>query len=250
MTRRRWRSLAATLALAGGGVALAQSDALVVTAFFSKMQPGAALSDGWKPLGVSGAKNATRYTLVDDGGVTVMRAESHAAASGVSRAIRVNPAEFPVLRWRWKISNILQTSDIRTKQGDDYPARVYVMFDYPLERLPFTERVKIRLARALHNPNLPAATLCYVWDGKAPASTIAVSSYTDRVRMIVVESGTARVNQWLVVERDVAADFKAAFGTDAPPIMAIAIATDTDNTGESAITHYGDISFNKHKVIK
>ena len=94
--------------------------------------------------------------------------------------------------------------------GDDFPARVYVMFDYPLEKLSFADRIKLRLARALHDPNLPAATLCYVWDGKATAGTIAPSAYTNRVRLIVVESGASRVKQWLSVERDVAADFKAA----------------------------------------
>jgi len=216
------------------------------------MQPGAALPVAWRPLGVSSAKNATRYALVSDGdsGVTVMRAESSAAASGISRAMTVNPAEFPLLRWRWKISNVLKSSDIHSKEGDDYPARVYVMFDYPLEKLPFVERTKFRMARALHDPNLPAATLCYVWDGKAPAGHIVTSSYTSRVRMVVVESGASRVNQWLTVERDIAADFKAAFGEDAPPVNAVAIATDTDNTGESVTAHYGDISFYKHKLTK
>ncbi|MEQ1774638.1 MAG: DUF3047 domain-containing protein [Burkholderiales bacterium] len=250
MTRHRWLSrisAAAACCLAAG--ALSQSDTLVVAAF-SAQQPGAALPDAWKPTSVSSAKNTTRYTLVEDGGVTVVRAESSAAASGLSRNIKVNSTEFPILKWRWKISNILKASDIRSRNGDDYPARVYVMFDYPLEKLPFAERTKIRMARALHDPNLPTATLCYVWDSKAPVATIIPSSYTDRVRMVVVESGASRVNQWLAIERDVAADFKAAFGEDAPPITAVAIATDTDNTGESVVSHYGDISFNKHKVTK
>jgi hypothetical protein len=121
-----------------------------------------------------------------------------------------------------------------------------------LEKLPFVERTKLRLARALHDPNLPAATLCYVWDSKAPVGTITPSSYTNLMRMIVVESGGARVNQWLAVERDVAADFRAAFGEAAgsgvPVVSAIAIATDTDNTGESAVAFFGDISFYKQKV--
>ena len=109
------------------------------------------------------------------------------------------------------------------------------------------------MARALYDPNLPAATICYVWDGKSPAGTIVPSAYTNLMRMVVVESGASRVNQWLITERDVAADFKAAFGDhgDAvPTITAVAIATDTDNTGESAIAFYGDISFNKQKVNK
>jgi hypothetical protein len=229
--------------------ALSQSDVLMIAAF-SAQQPGAMLPDAWKPTGVSSAKNRTRYALVEDGGVTVLRADSTAAASGHTRMLRVNPADYPILKWRWKISNVLNASDIRSKAGDDYPARIYVMFDYPLDKLSFAERTKIRLARALHDPDLPAATLCYVWDGKAPAGTIVPSSYTDRVRLIVVESGASRVNQWLAVERNIAADFKAAFGDDAPAISAVAIATDTDNTGESTVAFYGDISFYKHRVTK
>ena len=245
----RVKHIALAAAFCMTATALSQSGSLPVAAF-SALQPGSALPDPWKPLSISSTKNATRYTLVSEDGVTVIRADSRAAASGLSRAITVNPAEFPILQWRWKISNILNASDIRSKEGDDYPARVYVMFDYPLEKLPFVERTKIRMARALYDPNLPAATLCYVWDGKAPAGTIVISSYTSRVRMVVVESGASRVNQWHAVERDIAADFKAAFGDEAPPVIAVAIATDTDNTGESTTAHYGDISFNKHKLTK
>jgi len=236
------------MAAAGAAsVAWSQADRFVVGAF-SALKAGAALPEAWKPQGVSSAKNTTHYALANDGGVTVVRAEARASASGLSRAVRVNPAEYPLLRWRWKISNVLKASDIRAREGDDYPARVYVMFDYPLEKLSFADRTKIRLARALHDPNLPAATLCYVWDSKAPAGTIVASSYTDRVRLVVVESGDSRVNRWLDVERDVAADFKAAFGDEAPPVSAVAIATDTDNTGESATAFFGDISFYKQIV--
>ena len=226
---------------------MAQTDTVPV-ALFSSLKQGAAFPEGWRPVGVTGAKNHTRYTLTEDSGTTVLRADATASASGLSLRIRINPAQTPILRWRWKISNILQASDIHSKSGDDYPARIYVTFDYPLEKLPFAERVKIRLIRALYDPDTPAATLCYVWDGKAPSGTIVPSSYSNRVRMVVVESGASRVNQWLAVERDVAADFKTAFGEDAPTVSAVVIATDTDNTGESVVAFYGDISFNKHGV--
>jgi hypothetical protein len=245
----RRRLAVACAACCVAALAWAQSDTLIVGAF-SALKAGAALPEDWKPLSVSSAKQATRYTLVDDGGITVMRAQAHASAAGLSRNIKIHLAEYPTLKWRWKISNVLNNSDIHSKAGDDYPARVYVMFDYPLEKLSFADRTKLRLARALHDPHLPAATLCYVWDSKAPAGTIVPSSYTNLMRMIVVESGAARVNQWLAVERDVAADFKAAFGAEAPAVSALAIATDTDNTGESAVAFYGDISFYKQRLTK
>lgn len=219
----------------------------VIAAAFSAARPGTALPPGWTTMAAANIKVHTRYTLVDDNGVTVLRAESERGASGISRPLRINPAETPWLRWRWKISNLIDAADLRTREGDDFPARLYVMFDYPLERLPFVERNKIRLARTLFDPDLPAATLCYVWDGKAAAETIAPSAYTGRVKVIVVESGGSRVRQWVDVERNIARDFRAAFGEDAPPVSAIAVATDTDNTGTFATAHFGDISFNKQQ---
>ena len=54
-------------------------------------------------------------------------------------------------------------------------------------------------------------------------------------RVVVVGSNGTRVNQWLAFERDVAADFHAAFGEEPPTISAVALGSDTDNTGASVI---------------
>lgn len=250
MRRRRTEHAWAAFALGAllfAAAAWAVEDQLLAGAF-SAARPGTTLPAGWTPLAAANIKVHTRYSLVADNGVTVLRADSQSGASGLSRSLRVDPGELPWLRWRWNISNLIETADLRSKAGDDFPARVYVMFDYPLEKLPFVERNKLRLARALFDPHLPAATLCYVWDGKAAAETIAGSAYSDRVKVIVVESGSARVKQWVDVERNIARDFRAAFGEQAPPVSAIAVATDTDNTGTAATAFFGDISFNKHKV--
>jgi hypothetical protein len=237
------------IALVAAGAALAATDRFVIGAF-SAARPGGALPAGWLPLNASGSAAPTRYTLVDDGGTTVLHAEAKASASALSHPLRVDPAATPWLRWRWKISTLIEQADLRTREGDDFPARLYVMFDYPLERLPFVERSKLRLARALFDPNLPAATLCYVWDGKTARGTIVPSAYTNRVRLIVVESGGTRVNRWVDVERNIADDFRAAFGEDPPAVTAIAVAVDTDNTGAFATSYFGDISFNKQSVMK
>lgn len=244
--RRLRRALLLTAVIAAGTAYAAEN--LLTVAAFSAARPGGALPAGWAPLEASNVKVRTRYTLVDDGGITVLRADSAADASGLSRQLRVNPAEFPWLHWRWKINNVIGQADLRTRKGDDFPARLYVMFDYPLDKLSFIERSKLTLARTLFDPHLPAATLCYVWDGKAAVETLVRSAYTDRVRLVVVESGAARVKQWVEVERNVARDFRAAFGENAPPLSGIAIATDTDNTGAVATAFFGDIFFYKQKV--
>jgi len=63
------------------------------------------------------------------------------------------------------------------------------------------------------------------------------------VRVIVAESGGANLGKWVTVRRDVAADFRAAFGEEPPAVSGVVLATDTDNTGESATAYYGDVRF-------
>jgi hypothetical protein len=53
--------------------------------------------------------------------------------------------------------------------------------------------------------------------------------------MIVVEGGSTNLNTWITEERNVYEDYKRAFGEEPPMISGVAIMTDTDNTGESAI---------------
>ena len=54
-----------------------------------------------------------------------------------------------------------------------------------------------------------------------------------------------KVNQWVSEERNVYEDYKQAFHEEPPIISGVAIMTDTDNTGESTVTYYGDILFKK-----
>ena len=187
---------------------------------------------------------ATRFTLAGSDGVTVMQMDASDAGASLFRPIRIDPNRSPGLSWRWRVQNLDDAgADLRRKQGDDVPARLYVMFDYPLDRLSLIERAKIALARSVAGDVVPAAALCYVWDGTLPAGTTLWNAYTDRVRMIVVESGAARRGEWVSEERDVAADFRAAFGEEPPPISGVAIAADTDQTGETVRAWFGDIRF-------
>ncbi len=230
------------LAVAGSLSCAAKAAETPVLALFSAAAPGASLPAPWKLTTLPRIGRHTRYSLVRDGDAVVLRADAEASMAGVAHPLKLDVRAHPVIEWRWKILNLLTKSDIATKTGDDYPARVYVLFDYDIRKLPFSVRAKIRLAR-LYGADVPLAALCYVWDGKAAAGTSVWSAYTDRVRMIVAESGGANLGKWVTIRRDVAADFRAAFGEDPPAISGVVLATDTDNTGESATAFYGDIRF-------
>jgi hypothetical protein len=213
---------------------------------FSAAPEGAALPDGWKPLTFARIERHTRYDLVKENGAVVLRARSEASASGLTREIRIDPREYPVVRWRWKVANVLARSDIASRGGDDYPARLYIAFEYEPDKVSFARRAQYLIGRALYG-DIPIAALNYVWDGKAPAGTIADNAYTDFARMIVVRSGAAAVGTWVDEERNVYEDYRKAFGEEPPMIKGIAVMTDTDDTGESATAWYGDIVFHRSK---
>jgi hypothetical protein len=223
----------------------AQSGSLIEVGKFSAAEPGTALPAGWKPLTFKKIEKRTFYTLVKDEGTVVVKAESKAAASGLSREIKIDPKEYPIVQWRWKVTNILQRGNVYRKQGDDYPARIYITFTYDPDKLSFSERLKYEAARLLYGEYPPLAAINYIWESHAPIGTTVPNPYTDRVMMIVVESGSEKLSQWMTEERNLYEDYKKSFGEEPPMISGVAIMTDTDNTGESAIAYYGDIFFRK-----
>jgi hypothetical protein len=92
---------------------------------------------------------------------------------------------------------------------------------------------------------MPYATLMYIWGNRAPREAIIPNKHTSRVRMIVVESGRDKLGRWQEVTRNVAEDYRRAFGEEPGQISAVGIMTDTDNTGDNAYAYYGDIVFHK-----
>ena len=223
----------------------AASDDLFPVGIFSQASPGGEFPEGWKPLKFQNIEKMTRYSLVKDGGTVVVKAVSEASASGLIREVKIDPREYPFLQWRWKIGNILKKGNVKTKEGDDYPARIYVAFEYDPKKLNFFEKTKYNTYRLLYGKYPPLRAINYIWESSAPRSTAVPNPYASRVLMIVVESGREKIDQWVKEERNVLEDYKKFFGEDPPPISGVALMTDTDNTGESASAYYGDIFFRK-----
>lgn len=176
--------------------------------------------DGWQTKSFEGE---TRYTLVRDGGRTVLRADSDGAASGLFYEQRIDLTETPYLSWSWKVANVLDGVDEHTKAGDDFAARVYVVISGTF----FWQ----------------TRTLVYVWSNNQPVGTHWENPFTSNARHIAVESGTERLGRWLDEKRNVREDFKKVFGDDIDHVDAVALMTDTDNSGLSATAWYGDIWF-------
>jgi hypothetical protein len=237
------------LAVVAGSAALplpsdADQDAVLTVGAFSTAAEGQAVPPGWTPLRFKKVARHTEYLVVKEDGVTVVRAESQAGASGRIREVTIDLKDYPILRWRWKVSNVIQKGDVRKKGGDDYAARIYITFAYDPDTVTFSKKVKYKMGRLLFG-DIPIGAINYIWDAHAPVGTIVDNAYTDFVKMIVVESGDRSVGRWMAEERNVYEDYRRAFGEEPPLVNAVAIMTDTDDTGETVTAYYGDIVFTR-----
>jgi hypothetical protein len=200
------------------------------------------LPQDWKPLTFPKIGRHTSYTLERRGENIWIKAESRNSASALVREIQVDPKAYPILRWRWRVENILQKGDEMKKAGDDSAARVYVNFRYDPEKASLWERTQHGLAYAIYGQYPPRAALNYIWANKIERGKAVDSAYTSRAKLIAVESGRGRIGTWVSEERNIYQDYINYFGEQPPAVDAIAIMTDTDNTGEDAVAYYADIT--------
>ena len=167
-------------------------------------------------------KGTTDYTWTEEDGRAYIRATSKGTASGLYYKIEYNLQQYPYITWQWKVDNIITSGDATRKSCDDYGARVYVVFPSF-----FFWNTK---------------TINYIWANNQPKGKAVPSPYTSNDIMVCVESGSAHTGKWITETRNVYEDYKRLFGKEPPRVGAIAIMTDTDDTGESVSAGYGPIA--------
>ena len=109
--------------------------------------------------------------------------------------------------------------------------------------LYLNEKLKMSVADSLSGQELPYATLMYVTSSVAATGQRIVNPHTRRIQMYVAGKAEDALGRWVALERDVEADFRAAFGEAPKKMLAYGVMSDSDNTGTEAEAWYGDISF-------
>jgi len=192
-------------------------------------------AEGWREIRFGSALRPNRFQTTPEPGV--LRISSQSSMSLWARAVELDLALKPVLCWRWRISAPLQSADMGKKSGDDYAARLYVAFRLPPEAMDWSTRAQLAIARRLHGDAVPDAALNYVWDNRYPEGHHAPNAYTTQTRMVVQRSGASLAGQWVQERRSLAMDARAWLPAGAKPVL-IAVAADTDNTGESVVAEF------------
>jgi len=205
--------------------------------------PSADVPAPWKIVQLDKKVASTRYRITRWDDVLGIEAVAESSMTLLARPVEIDLDRTPVLCWRWRVDAPLAKADMATKAGDDYAARVYVSFALPPAEIGWVLRGKLALARSIYGYAVPDAALNYVWDNRYPVGTRKPNAYTDRTRMIVAESGAANAGKWVVARQDVQQDVITEFGSEQARMVQLSVASDTDNTGESARAGFADFHF-------
>jgi hypothetical protein len=86
------------------------------------------LTDGWvhrKFLTITAAD----YQMVQEEGAPALRCGTDSSASIFARDAQINVADAPILSWQGKVSQPIESDvDEATKEGDDHPVRLFLVF--------------------------------------------------------------------------------------------------------------------------
>lgn len=174
-------------------------------------------------------------------------AVADSSVSMLRNTLRIPAQDLQKVRFSWKVPQLIENADVALRESSDSPVRIMLAFEGDRDKLSTKNSMLSELSRALTGEELPYASLMYVWSNKHPLGTVIHDPRTDRLRKIVVESGSQNLGQWLDYERDIKADFERAFGESPGALIGMALMTDSDNTRSKTKAYYGPLSLSTDK---
>lgn len=192
----------------------------------------------WAPVRFPGKRSAA-FEPAQSMGRAALRVRANGSVSILRQ--RFEPALRPPgrLSFSWRVDGLPSNADLAVASQADAAVRMVLVFDGDRSQWSPRNHRLSEMSRLLTGEELPYASLVYVWSAKDAPGTVVVNARTDRVRKMVVDSGTAHVGQWRDHTRDIRADFRRAFGEEPGPLLQVALMTDTDNTNSRLTAWYG-----------
>ena len=218
-------TLVATTLVAGEPLAAADPATVPVEDWSKQPEGKTGIPDGWK--GQSWGSPKYEFRIATQAGRKVLHLKSNNDSSTISKEIKVDVKNHPILQWSWQAVTLPKGGDARKSATDDQAAQLYVTFP----RFPSQVRSRI---------------ISYIWDTTAPAGAVFKSEKTGLVTYVVVRSGPADLGKWLTESRNVLEDYRKIYG-EAPgeEVGAISVSIDSNDTRSSAESYFGEILLRK-----
>jgi DUF3047 family protein len=194
--------------------------------------------NSWEALKFKKIKQYTDYSIIKiKPNQSILKIVSKNSASAIIFKKKYDVAKWPVIEWRWKVENVLENGDATKKSGDDYPIRIYILFEYNPEKSGFFEKAKYGAAKLLYGKYPPFAALNYIWANQNHSQKIIPNAYTSKAMMILSDFGEKHVGEWRAHRVNVVEDYKNVFRESPPSKASLAIMGDSDNTGGAATAY-------------
>jgi hypothetical protein len=198
--------------------------------------------DNWEPLIFPKIERHSEYQLIREGELTLLEGKSNNSASGLIYTGAFDIYKTPVMEWRWKIESVLQKGNARHKKGDDYPFRLYVIFEYDPDEAKGLQGIQYELAKIVYGEYPPDSALNYVWGNVNWDNDYIANAYTSQAVMISSDWGNEKAGEWQTHRVNIIEDYRRIFNRDPPEKASLAIMTDSDDTGESTHAYLDYIS--------
>lgn len=182
----------------------------------------------WKVEATKIGVNATRFYVKSDpeaagGHVLVIDCDSSTGGYITELSDKVDLKKTPVMRWRWRVLSLPPKGDCRT-DIDDQPVGLYIGADASFWK---------------------KQSVAYRWENLTPKGYSGMVSYAAgmmKVKYFTLENYTTALGTWVVEERNVAKDFKEAFGT-IPDEFALSICGNSQYSDSHTVAEIDYIEF-------
>lgn len=208
-------SLVSVLLFAG----VARAGDAVVIADFSSGVDARGVPQGWQIKEKSGKAD---FAVVKEGSRSVFRMRSANTSFSLQKEVSVDLKQYPVLTWKWMATKLPAGGDFRKSRTDDQAAQLFLAFS-------------------------KTQAIVYIWDTSAPQGMTGDASapFFMTIKAVVVRSGNAELGTWITESRNVYEDYKKFFGKEPPPVTGVRLQINSQHTGASAESSFGDVVFKK-----
>ena len=161
------------------------------------------------------------YTVKVESGNAYLAARADQSAGMIVTEAKVSPKDFPKLKWRWRAKYFPTGADETGQHGrNDCAASVYVIFDKGMTK--YTKD-----------------TLRYVWSAYSHPRGMTLKK-KDYIFYVIRENRETPLDQWVEEEVNFQEDYRKLFGKEPPPVLAIGVQSDSDDTKTSSWADYDD----------
>jgi hypothetical protein len=201
------------------------------------------IPDGWKLKKVPGyTTNRVSTKWVINEGKHAVELQSDSSLTFLQKNVSIDIKNYPIVTWSWKVENILESNNERTKKGDDHPIRIFFVFEPDVSQQTLGFRIKRFLfLDAIHGHPMGGRFTEYLWSSHLPVGDIINDPSKPKQKLMVIEGGNENVGKWLTYKRNLYEDFKNLYNEEPRKLIFIGILNDTDQTGQKATSYIVDL---------